>query len=90
MINLLAELFPKTFAVHEAKRRPLKIGIQNDLLEQIGGAVTEKELGIALNRYCKNAVYRSRLRAGATRYDLNGEPAGTVAAEDAAYAARTR
>ena len=37
-IALLAERFPKAFAVHEAKRRPLKIGIDTDIISTVNGA----------------------------------------------------
>ena len=83
-VDLLCNLYPKTFAMHEAKRRPLKIGIHHDLLAALDGAVTEAELGQALRCYTVNKVYRSRLKAGAVRYDLTGAPAGAVAA-DIAY-----
>jgi ProP effector len=46
--------------------------------------VTEAELGRALRIYCCNHVYRSRLITGATRIDLNGEPAGIVTPEQQA------
>lgn len=77
-IGLLAETFPKCFVVYEARRRPLKVGIHNDILTVLDGAVTAAELSRALGKYTTNAVYRSRLRVGAIRIDLNGEPAGTV------------
>ena len=83
VIDLLIELFPKAFARHEARRRPLKIGIHNDLLRILDGAVTAAELSTALRCYTANKVYRGRLRAGATRIDLAGEPAGTVSPEHA-------
>jgi hypothetical protein len=82
-LALLCELFPKTFVRHEARRRPLKIGIRDDLRAALDGAITDAELRRALQVYCSNKVYRSRLSAGATRIDLNGQPAGTVSAEHA-------
>jgi ProP effector len=83
VLTLLCELFPKAFARYEARRRPLKIGIYDDLITALDGAVTVAELSAALRVYCTNRVYRSRLIAGAARIDLNGEPAGTVSVEHA-------
>ena len=82
VIALLAERWPKVFSVYEARRRPLKIGIHNDLLMALGGAITPSELGVALRIYCNNRVYLGQLRTGAARIDLNGNPAGVVTAEE--------
>jgi ProP effector len=81
VIELLAETFPRCFVVHEARRRPLKIGIHQDILSRLHGAVTAAELSLALSIYCGNKVYKHRLRPGAVRVDLNGEQAGVVASE---------
>jgi sRNA-binding protein len=72
-IQLLTEIFPKCFVVYEGRRRPLKVGIHNDIITALAGAVTAAELGRALSVYTHNKVYRSRLRAGAIRIDLSGE-----------------
>lgn len=82
-LDLLCETFPKAFAHYQMRRRPLKIGIHLDILAALGGAVTEAELSVALRCYTVNKVYCSRLRAGATRFDLAGEPAGVVSPEHA-------
>jgi sRNA-binding protein len=39
-ITMLAERFPKTFFVYQVRRKPLKIGIHNDLQVELNGAVT--------------------------------------------------
>jgi sRNA-binding protein len=78
IIELLAETWPQCFSVYERRRKPLKIGIREDLLQQLDGAVTASELGAALRCYCANRVYRSRLYKGAQRFNLNGEGAGVV------------
>jgi ProP effector len=83
-IARLAELFPRTFFVYEGKRRPLKIGISNEIITT--GAMEPSELHLALRLYCTSFGYRSGMRAGANRIDLNGEPAGEVTAADAATA----
>jgi ProP effector len=82
-LELLAETFPRCFAVHEARRRPIKVGISNDILAAFDGTVTAAELGRALRVYTGNKVYRQRLRPGAVRIDLNGEPCGVVTADQA-------
>jgi ProQ/FINO family len=90
-IQLLAELFPRSFAVHEARRQPLKVGIRDEIIAALDGAVTAVELGRALSKYTSNKVYRARLRAGAIRIDLNGGPAGVVTFEQAQpFVARTK
>lgn len=88
ILDLLVEMYPKTFSTYEGRRRPLKIGIREDLNKALDGAITEVELQKALACYTSNRVYRARLRQGAVRYDLNGEPAGTVSAEHAIGDAR--
>ena len=85
-IELLAEMFPRCFAVHEARRRPLKIGIHLDVMADIGGLVTSAELSTALGCYVGNRVYQKRIRAGAARIGLDGEPAGEVTETEAAFA----
>jgi sRNA-binding protein len=78
-LALLAETWPACFSVYEKRRRPLKIGIHNDILATLDGAVTPGELTRALRIYTGNKVYRSRLRVGAVRVGLDGGPAGEVA-----------
>lgn len=86
VLQLLAERWPQVFSIHEFRRRPLKIGIHVEILAALDGAVTPAELCMALRCYCANAVYRKRLKAGAARIGLDGEPAGVITAEEEAYA----
>ena len=86
-IALLTELFPRTFAVYEARRQPLKIGIDKDLVSAVAGAIKPHELTSALAFYTGNAGYLRGLRVGAVRIDLDGNPAGTVTASEAQHAA---
>jgi ProP effector len=79
LIELLAERFPKSFFIYEVRRRPLKVGIFQDLLAT--RILGEDELHAALRFYCNNKVYRSRLVVGAVRIDLVGNPAGVVTHE---------
>jgi len=83
VLALLCERFPKCFVLYEARRRPLKIGTDKDILAALDGAVTPDELSKALCLYVINKTYRARLKAGATRIDLDGNPAGIVTPEQA-------
>jgi ProP effector len=83
LIGQMAERWPKCFAIFERRRKPLKLGIHND----IDVAVTPEELGLALRLYVSNPRYLRSMRAGADRIDLDGNPAGTVTESEAAAAA---
>jgi sRNA-binding protein len=85
-IALLAETFPKCFSVYEGRRRPLKIGIHNDILGAVDGALTPLELSKAMGAYCANSAYLRSSQEGAQRIDLDGNPAGTVTADEEAHA----
>jgi sRNA-binding protein len=86
-ITLLSELYPKTFFVHQARRRPIKVNIHIDIIPTVNGAIRPHELVLALRAYTSNSVYLSHMRTGVTRIGLNGEPAGIVTAEAAKAAA---
>ena len=85
-IALLAETWPACFCVYERRRRPLQLGIRQDVLAGLGGAMTEQELRRALRYYTGNAWYLRASIAGTMRVDLNGSPACAVSAEEAAVA----
>jgi sRNA-binding protein len=85
-IALLAQSFPRCFSIFEQRRRPLKIGIREDLLARLGGALTEIELRQGLRAYTGNRRYRERLLAGAPRFDLDGNPVCMVTPEEEADA----
>lgn len=86
-LALLAERWPKAFAVYEGRRRPLKVGIHNDMLPALAGAITPTELAYTLACYVNNERYlRACSRAGAARIDLNGALAGHVTPEQANHA----
>jgi sRNA-binding protein len=86
-IVALAELFPACFAVFQDRRKPLKLGIREDLIAAMTGAITAKEASLALAIYCGNHGYRKACcKAGAPRIDLNGNTVGSVSAEEAANA----
>jgi sRNA-binding protein len=56
VITVLAAKFPKCFAVPDTRRRPLKVGIDADLLAALGGAIRRTELIRALAMYCSSEV----------------------------------
>lgn len=84
-ISLLADVWPQVFAIYERRRVPLKVGIFADLLAA-GFDGLEDDLEIALRRYNNSLGYQQKLKTGAVRIDLNGEPAGTVTADQAQWA----
>lgn len=92
VVSLLAEKYPKTFFVFEKRRRPLKIGIHRDIIADLGDAIDEKLLSMALFVYTVNLTYLLHLKDGAARVDLSGNEAGKVTANDAhgAKSARQR
>jgi ProP effector len=81
-ISKLAQLYPRTFFVYEQRRRPLVIGVHNALVAHI----PQPALCNALRHYTGNNFYLRALQAGAVRIDLQGQPAGTVTAAEAAQA----
>jgi sRNA-binding protein len=86
-IALLCERFPRAFFQHEARRKPLAIGIRAHIITSVRGCIAPHELTSALARYCGNAVYLSHLRPGVVRVGLDGSPAGFVTAAEAQAAA---
>ncbi len=85
VIDLLCEVFPATFQLYEERRWPLKIGIHHDILAQLDGVITPVELSRALRAYVANRIYRSRLKDGVQRRDLDGKSAGIVTADQAVH-----
>jgi ProP effector len=86
VITVLAAKFPKCFAVPDARRRPLKVGIDADLLAALGGSIRRTELIRALAMYCSSEGYLERVLIGSWRVDLEGKPAGAVSADDEKHA----
>jgi sRNA-binding protein len=80
VIALLAEKWPQTFAVYEVRRKPLKIGICNDLVAALAGSVSTEELVIGLRWYCNNVGYLRACKEGVPRIDLDGHAVGAVVA----------
>jgi ProP effector len=86
ILELLCERFPRTFARDPAERRPLKRGIDRDLVARLDGLNSRTALKRVLGGYTVCPEYRAKLIEGAVRIDLDGNPAGVVTASEAAYA----
>lgn len=84
VIARLADAYPQAFAVYEKRRRPLKLGVRENL---VTAGMDLQEIRLALSVYCRSYGYLRNMRAGATRVALNGEPAGIVTTEEAARSA---
>lgn len=84
-IAVLAERWPSAFAVFEQRRRPLKIGVDDDIAAAAPD-LDMKRIGLALRVYVYALPYQRRLRAGIRRIDLDGMPCGHVSEEEAAKA----
>ena len=78
VISLLAEKWPSCFSIIECGRRPLKLGIRDDVLAALDSAISAGKVSAALRWYVSSPEYQHRLLHGAWRVDLNGRPAGTV------------
>ncbi len=78
--RLLAEHFPALFGAGVIK--PIKLRIQADIHQRAPGVFTKKALSAFLQRHTTGTAYlRALVAEGATRLDLDGLPAGDIAAE---------
>ena len=78
--RLLAEHFPALFGAGVIK--PIKLRIQVDIHQRAPGVFTKKALSIFLQRHTTGTAYlRALVAEGATRIDLDGQPAGEIAAD---------
>ncbi|MBT9488584.1 MAG: ProQ/FinO family protein [Rubrivivax sp.] len=76
----LAARFPALFGP-EGPRKPIKLRIQADLQLRAPGVFTKRVLGLFLSRYTTSTAYLKGLSTAATRFDLDGQPAGEIAEE---------
>ncbi|MFZ2315895.1 MAG: ProQ/FINO family protein [Gammaproteobacteria bacterium] len=88
-VELLRAYFPECFrAMNDVK--PLKKGIKQDLVKRLStleNVVTEDKACMvkSLAYYVNTASYHRSVVVGATRVDLDGQPADVVTAEEAKY-----
>jgi ProP effector len=80
-IDQLATLYPLCFFREYELRRPLKIGIREDIIAQ-HPELQPSVIVSALQNYTRGVPYWSTLKAGAARIDLDGNVAGQVTIED--------
>ncbi len=83
---LLAQHFPALFG--PGVMLPIKLRIQADIQARVPGVFTRKSMSLFLHRHTTSTAYLKALVASPQRFDLDGAPAGEVAAEhrDAAAA----
>lgn len=93
-VELLKAHFPNCFK--EIKdMQPLKVGIKQDLVKLLGTrddiVIGDKACMVTSLAYYVNSLgYLKNMVAGAMRIDLDGNPAGTVTAEEAQYSIDSR
>jgi ProP effector len=92
IIGALCELWPACFALYERRRKPLKVGIDRDVIAACAtaiasGSISRNDLKYALGFYVRNIGYLRACRAGAARIGLDGAECGIVSTEEAAHAA---
>ena len=85
MQETLVQRFPAAFKPQGQPRLPLKIGIYDDIIS-LAPDLPEAEVKNAIRLYVNQRFYNRVIIEGAPRVDLNGEPAGLVTAEQAAWA----
>jgi ProP effector len=86
-IDKLVELFPNCFFREDPLRRPLKIGIRDDIFARQTG-LRPDVITSALRTYVRSVSYWVLLTSGTPRIDLDGNVAGEVTIEDEQNAQR--
>ncbi len=84
---VLCATFPNAFFPKGAAKRPLKIGIFQDIIA-LGADISKRKLRQALRDYTGGPLYLKALKAGEHRIDLDGYNAGFVTEDHAAHAAK--
>jgi ProP effector len=85
-LSFLVDAFPKAFTANPKLRQPLKIGIADDLIVRIDGAIQPRHLRLALTLYCGSVSYLWNCKIGAERVGLDGDVTGVVTAAEAEHA----
>lgn len=83
LLNLLAERLPALFG---DEPRPLKRGIYEDLLAELGEAASPDELKAALAQHTRTTRYLNAIASGQPRRDLKGEAVEKVAPDQRHHA----
>jgi sRNA-binding protein len=91
VIDALSRLWPLCFFVAEEKRRPLKVGIGDELKEVMApaieaGRISTDDIAVALRRYTGSDGYLEHASIfDNARIGLDGRPAGRVSHQQANY-----
>jgi ProP effector len=85
-LSFLVDAFPKAFTANPKLRQPLKIGIADDPIVRIDGAIQPRHLRLALTLYCGSVSYLRNCKVGAERVGLDGDVTGVVTAAEAEHA----
>ena len=80
LLKRLIREFPQCFKPESQEPLPLAHGIHWQILNAGYPDVPPLVVRDALRCYCERRAYKGVLKPGATRVDLQGEPAGTVEA----------
>ena len=86
-IAQLADLYPRCFFPRSHLRRPLKLGIHKDIIEQ-HPELDRIMLGRSLGAYTHGTTYWLTVTARTLRIGLDGSPAGEVTIEEEEHAKR--
>jgi sRNA-binding protein len=87
VIALCIEAWPNCFIARAPCRKPLKIGIRDDILALTGDAIEARLLAAALFYYTNNIYYQGALtQPGAVRIDLTGKPVSLVTDDERKHA----
>ena len=86
--GLLSALAAMFLCFSREDRRPLKIGIAQDILHHMPD-IDPKVLHKSLRYWTRHRQYLANCRAGEVRVALDGSAAGVVTPEDAEFASRT-
>ncbi len=81
-LQQLMEAYPEVFSRENV--RPLKIGIQEDLVAD--EKLAKNKIKRALASYVRSPQYYRSIRVGADRIGLDGQSAGTVSEQEAKHA----
>ncbi len=84
-LALLAEKYPAVFMLLEIRRKPLKLGIRDDVIAALP-ELKPNHIGTALRAYVAAPGYLGKLVADTPRIGLDGKPCGVVTSTEAEHA----
>jgi ProP effector len=83
--SLLATRYPLAFMPKKVWKKPLKIGIREDILARCAD-LEERAVQLALADYCNGSTYLRKLIAGTKRVDLDGIDCDIITPEQEEHA----